>query len=490
MDNDPARNFDAVIRRPINLDSHYKPIEFENGDPRRQCQHCDGYVRPGRLHGHVLVCPGRGQNWMGISCRRGLDLVAQGGLRDPNQVGIVGILHDTLDLTLGRLTLLSNSGLFRNNVDESAIENVFLPRYQNRPQGIYLNPKVLAILTVAVIVIALLVGFGFGYYYGKTECETKFQRDIFMVPGMAGGVALAVYGGSPFPTTLNEARKDVGFYLYQNGIGSERHSVDDYCIVSNVNASNNLLVVVHGFHSSPERFAEPFGKAFAEMDYDVLIVDWENLARGPFYLTVKENTPVVGKVVGELLKSLIDYGQTTGNQIEIVCHSIGCAVANFIAHEITRERIGRITGLDPAQPSFESGDPNEQLDASDASFVDIIHSNAGQFSEMKLGMVNDCGHVDFRPNGGSVQPGCENEFFGTCSHSRAIEYYVESVNDPDAFQAFESHSYEDFESGVVTKQKPTKMGFWCSKTSRGKFYLKTRATSPFAVKNEESSWNF
>ncbi|CAL8109936.1 unnamed protein product [Orchesella dallaii] len=156
----------------------------------------------------------------------------------------------------------------------------------------------------------------------------------------------------------------------------------------------------------------------------------------------------------------MDYGQTSGNKIQIICHSMGCAVANFIS-QVTEEKIGRITGLDPAQPSFESGDPSEQLDA---SFVDIIHKNAGYLYEMKLGMFNDCGYVDFRPNGGRSQPGSQNELYGTCSNSRAIEYYLESVKDPDAFESFESHSYEEFERGVFNKQKPTKMGFWASNT--------------------------
>ncbi|GFR28891.1 hypothetical protein TNCT_542861, partial [Trichonephila clavata] len=37
--------------------------------------------------------------------------------------------------------------------------------------------------------------------------------------------------------------------------------------------------------------------------------------------------------------------------------------------------LGRITGLDPAGPYFRNVANNVKLDTSDATFVDVIHSN-------------------------------------------------------------------------------------------------------------------
>lgn len=61
----------------------------------------------------------------------------------------------------------------------------------------------------------------------------------------------------------------------------------------------------------------------------------------------------------------------------------------------------RITGLDPAGPSYYDG-INKELNKKDANFVDIIHSDAGIF-----GGSTSTGHADFWPNGGKrPQPIC------------------------------------------------------------------------------------
>lgn len=54
---------------------------------------------------------------------------------------------------------------------------------------------------------------------------------------------------------------------------------------------------------------------------------------------------------------------------------------------------------------------DEKLDASDANFVDVIHTNA-----LLQGKIERCGHVDFYMNGGVMQPGC----FGTGSSIRSL----------------------------------------------------------------------
>lgn len=63
--------------------------------------------------------------------------------------------------------------------------------------------------------------------------------------------------------------------------------------------------------------------------------------------------------------------------------------------------MGRITGLDPARPSFEGNPIHQRLSDDDASFVDVIHTNGGS-----LGYGPSIGHVDYYPNGGSRQNGC------------------------------------------------------------------------------------
>ena len=51
---------------------------------------------------------------------------------------------------------------------------------------------------------------------------------------------------------------------------------------------------------------------------------------------------------------------------------------------------------------FITGRTDFRLDESDALYVDVIHSNAGV-----LGTTIASGHTDFWPNGGTLQPGCQ-----------------------------------------------------------------------------------
>lgn len=67
-------------------------------------------------------------------------------------------------------------------------------------------------------------------------------------------------------------------------------------------------------------------------------------------------------------------------------------------------------GLDPALPFFASLNNDWKLDATDARFVDVIHTSAGTF-----GKIEPSGHVDFYINGGYVQPQCINR---TCKLSK------------------------------------------------------------------------
>lgn len=63
-------------------------------------------------------------------------------------------------------------------------------------------------------------------------------------------------------------------------------------------------------------------------------------------------------------------------------------------------------GLDPAGPFFSLNDTETRLDTTDADFVDIIHTNSGTLVDNELSFLPPIGHIDFYPNGGQFQPGC------------------------------------------------------------------------------------
>ena len=66
--------------------------------------------------------------------------------------------------------------------------------------------------------------------------------------------------------------------------------------------------------------------------------------------------------------------------VHIIGHSLGSQIAGYAGEKIqklTDQKIGRISGLDPAAPLFEDMPTFVRLDPSDALFVDVIHSDAG-----------------------------------------------------------------------------------------------------------------
>lgn len=68
-------------------------------------------------------------------------------------------------------------------------------------------------------------------------------------------------------------------------------------------------------------------------------------------------------------------------------------------------------GLDPALPLF-IGPAGLKLDETDAKYVDVIHTDAGN-----KGKWERCGHIDFYPNGGYSQLGCdETSEYGGMRH--------------------------------------------------------------------------
>ena len=66
------------------------------------------------------------------------------------------------------------------------------------------------------------------------------------------------------------------------------------------------------------------------------------------------------------------------------------------------------TGLDPAGVGFENEKPMARLDPTDAKFVDVIHTDAREGPlGTSMGVRQPSGHVDFYPNDGKQQAGCD-----------------------------------------------------------------------------------
>ncbi|KAL1117631.1 hypothetical protein AAG570_003946, partial [Ranatra chinensis] len=139
---------------------------------------------------------------------------------------------------------------------------------------------------------------------------------------------------------------------------------------------------------------------------NVVKVDWSWYANRLLYPASALATGRAAARVAALLKRLLQAGATTPQKVHLIGFSLGAHVAGG-AGSLTAPKVGRITGLDPARPGFESFVTlGAELDKTDATLVDVVHTCAGYF-----GVSQPVGHLDFFPNGGTpAQPGCQATF--------------------------------------------------------------------------------
>ena len=192
------------------------------------------------------------------------------------------------------------------------------------------------------------------------------------------------------------------------------------------------------------------------------------------------NTEEIGRQVALALEKLIE--KVPVENIHLIGHSLGAHIVGYAGryfNEITGQTIPRITGLDPANPCFNEGESLSGLQRGDAAFIDIIHTNPGV-----LGKSDPIGDVDFFVEGlDPIKPGCK--MFG-CSHSRAYEYYTESVapGNEENFLATRCNSISKVRDGFCSGDKYP-MGFAVPYNLKGNYYLSVNAKKPFG-KNANS----
>lgn len=185
------------------------------------------------------------------------------------------------------------------------------------------------------------------------------------------------------------------------------------------------------------------------------------------------STQELGNNIGKALSFLNDRVPT--ESIHLIGHSLGAHTAGAAArtfYSLTGNLVGRITGLDPANPCFQVGGTLTELSKGDAQYVDVIHTNPGV-----LGKKEALGDSDFYPNGFYTVPnGC---LTNACAHNRAWEYYAESVY-PGNENNFLSAKCEINGRFTLTNcgHFSVPMGY-LSEFESGNYFLKTNYKSPF-----------
>lgn len=302
------------------------------------------------------------------------------------------------------------------------------------------------------------------------------------------------------------------FLLYTRKNPNESYNItsDNEKSVKNAPLDNSVttIFIVHGFLDM-QYFATWMKTLKDELlkndNYNVIIVDWSGGNQLPYTQAVA-NTRVVGAEIAFLIGQMKRLRDVDARDCHIIGHSLGAHIAGYAGERL--ENLGRISALDPAAPYFEDMPISVRIDPTDANFVDVIHTDLNSLVISGLGIKQPVGHVDFYPNNGRDQPGCQTHHrilsFITdgfiegmrkavsCSHQRAVDFFTASINHHQClFTGFRCSNWTDFANGKCVKcgshgKDCAVMGFLAEEYKpmekpNTMFFLKTQDQSPYCV---------
>ncbi|XP_013869659.1 lipoprotein lipase isoform X1 [Austrofundulus limnaeus] len=302
------------------------------------------------------------------------------------------------------------------------------------------------------------------------------------------------------------------------------HPDDDLCyIIPNkpaslaacaFNSTSKTFMVIHGWTLSGmfESWMPKLVSALYEREQtaNVIVVDWLSSAQN-HYVIAAQKTKAVGREVARFIDWIEETANMPLDNIHLIGYSLGAHVAGFAGSHATN-KVGRITGLDPAGPDFEGKHAHRRLSPDDAHFVDILHTFTRGSLGLSIGIEQPIGHVDIYPNGGSFQPGCNLREalekianFGMfaitdavkCEHERSIHLFIDSLlNKQGVAKAYRCGSSDMFDRGMCLscrKSRCNTVGYDVSKVRRARhvqMYTKTRASMPFKVYHYQMKIHF
>lgn len=115
----------------------------------------------------------------------------------------------------------------------------------------------------------------------------------------------------------------------------------------------------------------------------VIVVDWGD-GSSPPYTQAVANIRLVGSITAHVVHMIYEELKLKNlDQFHMLGHSLGAHLSGYTGYFLQRDfglTLGRITGLDPAEPLFTDTEPIVRLDPTDAKYVDVIHTDARPFS--------------------------------------------------------------------------------------------------------------
>ncbi|KAI5746986.1 hypothetical protein M8J77_009848 [Diaphorina citri] len=194
-------------------------------------------------------------------------------------------------------------------------------------------------------------------------------------------------------------------------------------------------VIVHGFVAGAETSQVTRIRDAYLLSYDtnVITVDWSIFAgtdidsSDQYILAIAFMNDLVAPFLTRHIEFLTGPAlNTPASHIHLIGHSLGAHLMGIVAKKV---KVDWITGLDPALPGYSKGQTENRLAPTDASFVEVIHTNIGEYGEDWAS-----GTVDYYINsGGPTQPHthpedkASNHAYSYIVYSQAIESYITSI---------------------------------------------------------------
>lgn len=332
----------------------------------------------------------------------------------------------------------------------------------------------------------------------NTEIITNKARLWWPVGCLVNGLPVSddtsVHNIEESINTTQAELSDIKFILFskETSMSDQILILDDITSVwsSKFNPILPTKILVHGWRDNTSNAMVQTVKNgyFAHPDEvtNVIGVDWGMYADSLNYPVVANDyVPKVGFVLAKFIEFLVRKSLVPVSNIQIIGHSLGAQVCGFAGQFLIGFGVGRlpvIVGLDPALPLFQSTSPKKHLDATDAEYVEIIHTAAGC-----KGFDVQVGTTDFYPNFNRwrhKQPGCGIDPLWQCSHARAYYYFAESLITDCSFLSDKCKGFDELENEKCNRSEgEARMGGFLleKKNASGIYYLRTNDKSPYSL---------
>ena len=279
-------------------------------------------------------------------------------------------------------------------------------------------------LFVAVLIVGRIVNCRI---YIRSEERGRDPRKYIQIPDDEGNLYMVNLHPVATRKKLNVSNISVLLHTRKNQKAEDGVRIHTIGFTGKIesnyfNPKQKNVFVVHGWRSGPEGNFSIFARdgILAHEDANIFLVDYSNFSRKT-YTRVRFGIPAIYPKIADFVNALMANYRIPGSQVMLAGFSMGAQIVGGVGSRM-KERPAVIVGLDPAGPLFYVNEPEDCLDPTDGTYVHVIHTNGG-----RLGLFSALGHADYYPNGGKKQPGCGFNPTGMCSHSRAYQYWKESM---------------------------------------------------------------